>query len=285
MLREEEEECTLTEEEGNIKKQWELEQNNLKKQLILRDDIPWTVPSITPAMNNNDHSITRMVLRFIGGVDISFNKDNKEGNVNNAVASLVVCSYPDLAVVYEDYHRISMNLPYIPGYLAFREVPHLVKLMEKLRQISPHLEPDAILVDGNGILHPRGFGLASHFGVLCNVPTIGVAKNLLYMDGLTREKIKQWSDQHLKQGGDVFPLVGDSGTIHGAILKPKDNVSKPIYISIGHRLSLETSIQIIKLCCKFRIPEPIRQADLRSRDAIKKINRNYEMQSMNKNKS
>jgi deoxyinosine 3'endonuclease (endonuclease V) len=87
----------------------------------------------------------------------------------------------------------------------------------------------------------------------------------------------------LKKGGDVFPLVGDSGTIHGAILKPKENVSKPIYISIGHRLSLETSIHIVKLCCKFRIPEPIRQADRRSRGAIKKINRDYEMQNMKNN--
>jgi deoxyinosine 3'endonuclease (endonuclease V) len=248
---------TLSQQDEQVRKQWEEEQITLKEQLILEDDFTWT-PTTS--------------MKYVGGVDISFNKDNIT-NPNDAVASLVVCSYPELNVVYEAYHRVNMDLPYIPGYLGFREVPHLITLVDELRDKQPEFVPDIILVDGNGILHPRGFGLACHLGILRNIPTIGVAKNLLYMDGLTREVIKELCDQHLKKSGDVCNLKGDSGMIHGALVKATDDTVRPLYVSPGHRVSLDTSVEIVKLCCKYRIPEPVRQADLRSRDAIRNINK------------
>jgi len=259
----------LSEEEERTRLEWEQEQETLKTQLITFDDFDWSM---------QDNS-----LKYIGGVDISFNPENREGNVNDAVASLVVCSYPDLKVVYEAFHRVNMNLPYIPGYLGFREVPHLVNLVSEYRTKRPNQPLDVILIDGNGVLHPRGFGLASHLGVLTGVPTVGVAKNLLYMDGLTREKIKEWTTEHLKQRGDAFELCGDSGVVHGAILKGADTAVKPVYVSIGHKISLKTSIDVARFCCKFRIPEPVRQADLRSRDAIRDINKLYDKNNQKSN--
>ncbi|KAL0489008.1 endonuclease V [Acrasis kona] len=237
-------------EEDAVRQQWMSEQIDLKQRLSLIDKSKW---------NKED-------IKYIAGVDISFFKDNHV----DAISSLVVMTYPNCNVVYEDYELVKLELPYISGFLGFREVPHLVKLIDSLKKKSPQYTPDVILVDGNGILHPRGFGLASHLGVLTEMVTIGVAKKLLFIDGVTREKVKDWTDEHLHQGGDSFKIVGDSGNIHGAILRSTTDSTKPIYVSIGHNVSLETSLDIVKAVCINRIPEPIRQADLRSRDVVRK---------------
>ena len=129
------------------------------------------------------------------------------------------------------------------------------------------------MLDGNGVLHPRSFGIACHLGVLADIPTIGVAKNLLVVDGLDAKSVKE---QTIKEQRETDPsiqqqqytkLVGESGKIWGgAIVKP--NQCKPIYVSIGHRIGLDTAVTIVKRCQLSRIPEPIRQADLRSREYV-----------------
>lgn len=86
--------------------------------------------------------------------------------------------------MYKDYEFVHLDLPYIPGFLAFREAPHLLKLIEKLKKTKSQFIPQVILVDGNGILHQNGFGLASHLGVLANIPTIGCGKTVFYVDGI-----------------------------------------------------------------------------------------------------
>jgi deoxyinosine 3'endonuclease (endonuclease V) len=115
---------------------------------------------------------------------------------------------------------VKLTLPYIATFLAFREVPFLVKLIEDLRSTNPSIFPQIILVDGNGFLHPRGFGLACHLGVLTGVPTIGIGKTFLMLDGLTIKHIKDL-EKTLKQGGDVAELKGESGIVWGAVLKKK----------------------------------------------------------------
>jgi endonuclease V len=205
----------------------------------------------------------------------------------DAVASLVVLKGPTLEVVYEDYQMVQLTQPYITGFLAFREVDHLVVLMNRLRTNNPEFVPHVVLVDGNGILHPRGFGIASHLGVLAQIPTIGVAKNLLAFDGMDPGRIKQLAQDDRDKNKnnamddqdalDYTALIGDSGQVWGAALV-LPNQAKSIYVSIGHCVSLETAIQIVRSCQTVRIPEPIRQADLRSRAYVRQILKRQQQQ-------
>nr|XP_038021417.1 endonuclease V isoform X4 [Anas platyrhynchos] len=118
---------------------------------------------------------------------------------------------------------------------------------------------EVLLVDGNGLLHHRGFGVACHLGVLTDLPCIGVAKNLLQVDGLARDELHREQIRSLQREGDTFPLTGTSGSVLGMALR-SCNSSKPLYISVGHRVSLETAVRLVQSCCRYRIPEPIRQA-------------------------
>ncbi|XP_078347291.1 endonuclease V-like [Oculina patagonica] len=127
-----------------------------------------------------------------------------------------------------------------------------------------------ILVDGNGMLHPRGFGIACHLGVLTDIPTVGVAKTLFHVDGIERDS--KHADQIknlLKTSGDCFPLLGSSGTTWGKALRSTQQACNPIYVSVGHKIGLETAVSLTHACCQYRIPEPIRQADIRSREYLR----------------
>ncbi|XP_038228253.1 endonuclease V isoform X3 [Dermochelys coriacea] len=132
----------------------------------------------------------------------------------------------------------------------------------------PDLE--VLLVDGNGVLHHRGFGVACHLGVLTGLPCIGVAKNLLQIDGLAKDELHKEQIRDLQMGGAVFPLRGTSGRVLGMALRSYNKSTKPIYVSVGHRTCLESAVRLVQSCCRYRIPEPIRQADIRSREYIRK---------------
>ncbi|XP_026936743.1 endonuclease V isoform X6 [Sagmatias obliquidens] len=131
-------------------------------------------------------------------------------------------------------------------------------------------ELEVLFVDGNGVLHHRGFGVACHLGVVTDLPCIGVAKKLLQVDGLENNALHKEKIRLLKAGGDSFPLMGGSGTVLGMALKSHDHSTKPLYVSVGHKMSLEAAVRLTHGCCKFRIPEPVRQADIRSRDYIRR---------------
>ncbi|KAG7029766.1 Endonuclease V [Cucurbita argyrosperma subsp. argyrosperma] len=205
-------------------------------------------------------------LKYVGGVDISFLKEDS----SVACGTLVVLNLQTLQVVYEDFSLVTVQVPYVPGFLAFREAPVLLELLERMKKRDPHLYPQLLLVDGNGILHPRGFGLASHLGVLANLPTIGIGKNLHHVDGLTHSSVRRLLSES-KNNDSVVTLRGTSGCIWGVAMRSTADSLKPIYISIGHRVSLDTAIRIVKSTCKFRVPEPIRQADIRSREYLRKF--------------
>ncbi|CAG8489824.1 13920_t:CDS:2 [Ambispora leptoticha] len=246
--------------------EWIREQLELKAQLIESDDFDFE-----KLINQVDGSCSFRGLDFVGGVDISFVQENEE----DAVASLVVLKFPELEVIYEDFKSVKLKLPYIPGFLAFREVKPLVDLISTLKTTRPEIYPKVIFVDGNGILHPRRFGLACHLGVLVNVPTIGVGKNFLQInddgDQLTMTHVKEQCKVLLGKGGDVYYLRGDSGQYWGAAVRSLDNTTNPIFVSVGHRISLDTAIQVVLKCCRYRIPEPTRQADIRSREFIRTL--------------
>jgi len=202
-------------------------------------------------------------VKLIGGLDISF----VNGSDTDACACLVVLSYPQLEVVYEASRMIQLQLPYVSGYLAFREAPFLCELVEELRARHPHLLPQVLFVDGNGTLHPRGFGVACHIGVLTGLPTVGVAKKFLFTDGLSLDTVRR----QLQSAGDVHALRGDSsGAVLGYALRQGAACTKPIYVSTGHRVSGDSAVRLVQSCSRFRVPEPIRQADLRSRAHLRK---------------
>lgn len=204
-------------------------------------------------------------VRHIGGVDISFIKDSD----TDACACLVVVDAESMDVLHVDCRRVVLTAPYVPGYLAFREVQFLLQLINDLRSSSPQLLPDVILTDGNGILHPMRFGLACHLGVLSGIPTIGVGKALHHVDGLNKEVMRKVSEG-LHGRGDHALLRGSSGAVWGALLRTSEpaegtDAFKPVVVSVGHGVSLSSALELVRRCSRHRIPEPVRQADLRSR--------------------
>ncbi|XP_047401173.1 endonuclease V isoform X9 [Sciurus carolinensis] len=223
---------------------WKREQARLKALLVDRDTEAW---QRDPAFAG---------LHRVGGVDVSFVK----GDSVRACASLVVLSFPELEVVYEESQMVNLTAPYVAGFLAFREVPFLVDLVRRLQEKEPGLMPQVLLVDGNGVLHHRGFGVACHLGVLTELPCVGVAKKLLQVDGLENNALHKEKIRLLQAGGDTFPLTGGSGTVLGMALKSHSRSTKPLYISVGHRISLEVAVRLAQRCCRFRIPEPVRQS-------------------------
>ncbi|MFC1917349.1 deoxyribonuclease V [Chloroflexota bacterium] len=181
------------------------------------------------------------VPKLIAGADISIKR--AEGVAEAAVITL---AYPDLHLVEVKITRGKLNFPYVPGLLSFREAP---LIMAAFQQLS--FRPDLLLVDGQGIAHPRRFGLASHLGLLLEIPAIGCAKSRLcgrYQE--PHETIGSYSD-----------LVAE-GEVIGAVLRTRTGV-KPVYISTGHRIDLETAVHWTINCCRgYRIPEPTRLAHL-----------------------
>ena len=205
-------------------------------------------------------------LKYVGGVDISFIK----GDDTNACAALVILSFPQLQVVYTDYEMVKLTKPYIPFFLAFREVEHLLPLLERVKREKSEIYPQVLFVDGNGFFHKRGFGLACHLGVLSDIPTIGVGKNFLVFDGMDAKKCKQDFKENCKSKGAWREVKGASGTVWAAAFQSTGKLTNPVFISVGHRVSLQTACALSTACCKVRVPEPVRQADSGSRDFLSK---------------
>src|SRR5215470_10352602 len=160
-------------------------------------------------------------VRLVAGVDVGF-----EDLGQTTRAAVAVLEYPGLPLVERAVARVATRFPYVPGLLSFREAPAVLKAFERLRST-----PDLILYDGQGIAHPRRFGIASHVGLLLGRPTIGVAKTRLLGEHRAPPDRR----------GAWVPLV-DAEEVIGAVLRSRVGV-KPLYISIGHRVSLETAVR------------------------------------------
>jgi deoxyribonuclease V len=181
-------------------------------------------------------------VHTIAGADISLNRFAKE-----IFAGIIVLSYPELEVIEYSTLQTETDFPYIPGLLSFREAPALVEVFKKLE-----VKPDILVVDGQGIAHPRRLGIATHIGITLDVPTIGCAKSLLFGIG---------EEPDLKAGSVAFLYDKyNKDEVLGARLRTKDKV-KPVIISPGHKVSVKQSIEIMKTCARgYRIPEPTRLA-------------------------
>ena len=177
----------------------------------------------------------------IAGADISFNKFSE-----TVYAGIVVLSLPALRIIESAGVRSVAKFPYVPGLLSFREAPSLLEAWEKLKT-----KPDVLMLDGQGIAHPRRFGIACHVGVLLDLPTIGCAKSIL---------VGRYGELGL-QAGSRSPLV-DRGEQVGVALRTKSKVS-PVYVSPGHLIDLDSAVDLVlRSTGKYRQPEPTRQAHL-----------------------
>lgn len=179
----------------------------------------------------------------------------------------------DMQVVWEGFQAFTCSENYQPGRLAAREAAPLLALLDRCRTQAPAVAPQLVLVDGCGLLHPRAAGLACHIGVRGGVAAIGCAKTLLAHDCLPSEAVvrQRVAAALLQNGGAAgqLDLVGQSGVRWGAAVYGHGACSRrPVYVSAGHRVSLETAVHVIRACSLHRIPEPLRQADLRSRARV-----------------
>jgi deoxyribonuclease V len=182
-------------------------------------------------------------IKLIAGCDSSIINQEKIFSI------FVIFKYPTLEEIEVEHQTSELTLPYIPGYLAFREIPNLLKAYDLLKN-----KPDVIMVDGHGIAHPRGLGIASHLGALLKIPTIGIAKKVLVGNFKMPEREK----------GSYTNLIYKDNEI-GYALRSKDKV-KPIFVSPGNLITAEESLQITLNTLKnHKLPEPTRIADLYSK--------------------
>jgi len=177
-------------------------------------------------------------VRYVAALDAAFTQ-------NQVIAVAVLYAYPELKFLEHSHAREPVSFPYVPGYLTFREGPGLLKAIGQLKT-----KPDLILFDGQGIAHPRGMGIASHLGILLDVPSIGVAKTRL---------VGKYEEPG-QQKGDCTDLYY-AGKVVGVVLRTKPEV-KPLFVSPGHRIDIADSVKVVLGCTqKYRLPEPIRKAD------------------------
>lgn len=353
--------------------EWTASQHATAAAVVTTDDVPWSLPprpaSLFPFLLPSAHlrvplspTDRRRPPRLIGGADVSFPASGGAAGV----ATLTVCHWPSGVLLYSRSVDVVVDVPYVPGFLAFREVPPVVSLLAAYASdvglpplpaapnggtaplqavgrgdcfdgdsgvgvpcspLGPFL--DVLLCDGNGVLHPRGAGMACAVGVTTGVPTVGVAKQLLNVDGLGRTAVAAAIAAAPARVAAV-PLVGVSGVLHGAAyigavadrrqrrggsgsgndsapgggerpvpppapgqtastvpsaaaaaaaaaaagtppppLTPHPRLTRPVYVSVGHRVSLSTALALVASLTPTRVPAPIRTADAHSRAAIR----------------
>jgi len=198
-------------------------------------------------------------IRTVAGLDAAFvlmgsqalkkrSRWNALREANQAIGGVVVFRFPEMVEIERATAVLPLQFPYVPGFLSFREIPVLLVALEKLKKM-----PDLLFCDGQGYAHPRRMGLATHLGILLDRPTIGCAKSILigtHED--LGEKARSWTAlTDDKVGGETI----------GAAVRTRTGV-KPVYVSQGHRVSLESAIRLTIVACDgVRIPKPTRQAD------------------------
>lgn len=214
--------------------------------LSLQHEHPWDLP---PAeARETQQRLSQFVettdrlgeVKRVAGVDVGF--DKRAGLTRAAV---VVLEFPGLEFREQALVTQPTRFPYVPGLLSFREAPAILAALDSLQQL-----PDVILCDGQGIAHPRRFGIACHLGVLTDLPSIGVAKKRLIGS----------RDEPGNSRGDRVALTHKGETL-GAVLRSRTGV-KPIYVSCGHRVGLQTAVDLVMQCTtRYRLPETTRRAD------------------------
>jgi deoxyribonuclease V len=205
-------------------------QENLRKQLILTDQLPTD-------------------LQLIAGVDVEYDKDT-----DLIAGAIAVLDYHTLEVKAVATHVMHVTFPYIPGLFSFREMPVLLEAWKKLE-----LHPELIVCDGHGLAHPRRFGLACHLGVVLNLPTLGCGKTRLFGD----------FEPLAEARGSISPLLAEDNQEQvGNVLRTQPGIN-PVFVSPGHKISIGTATDIVlKMAAEYRLPETTRKADHYGREAM-----------------
>lgn len=190
-------------------------------------------------------------VRLVAGLDISGLRGESP-----AIGAAILLSYPGLIVVEQSTVQGVLEFPYVPGFLSFREAPLMLKALRSL-----HSQPDVVIVEGHGKAHPRGFGSASHIGVILGRPTIGFAKS----------RLVGHFDEPGPQRGSISPLI-HRGEVVGSVVRTRDGV-KPVFVSVGNLVTLEQAVKIVLGCApgRQRLPEPIRLAHIAANEARKEL--------------
>jgi len=184
---------------------------------------------------------SEMDVKLIAGIDVSVSRFCKAGR-----AAVVVLDYRSLELCEVSVVEGEIDFPYIPGLLSFRESPLALKAWQRLKS-----RPDLLMIDGQGIAHPRRFGIASHLGLLLDIPSIGCAKS----------RLTGTHDLLPEQAGS-YRLLKEKDEIIGAAVRTKRRV-QPVYVSIGHRIDLDSAVSLVLECCRgYRLPQPTRLAHL-----------------------
>ncbi len=214
--------------------------------MLIRDLHPWHIPPAS-AIAWQSRLASQIIqtdrfgdVRHIAGVDAGF---ENAGRITKA--AVCVLSLPELRTVETAVARRDTDFPYVPGLLSFREIPAILEALKQLRTM-----PDMLFCDGQGRAHPRHLGIASHLGLITDLPSVGIAKSLLcgHHGPVGDEK------------GSVSNLVYKNETV-GAALRTRSGV-KPVYVSPGHKISLESALEYVMLCVtRYKLPEPTRLAD------------------------
>jgi deoxyribonuclease V len=185
-------------------------------------------------------------IKFVAGVDVAYAGDT-------CIGAVAVLNFDQLSLVESRIAHFKTRFPYVPTLLSFREVPPALLAIRKL-----HRKPEVFMVDGQGIAHPYRLGFASHLGLVANVPTIGVAKSLLCGE-VESFKEKRWA-----------PITEGREVIGASVITELGK--KPVYVSVGHRVSLEKAIELVLLCARVhRIPEPTRKAHILANEEKTKL--------------
>ncbi len=190
-------------------------------------------------------------IRFIAGVDISGIRTSEP-----AAGAAILLSFPDLRLVERSIVEGTLEFPYVPGLLSFREAPLMLEALRGLKT-----EPDIVIVEGHGKAHPRGLGIASHVGLIVGKPTIGFAKS----------RLVGHYDEPAAEAGSMSPLM-HKGEVVGTVLRTKDWV-KPVFVSVGNMITLPAAVDIVARCTVHgqRLPEPIRLAHIAAGEAREKL--------------
>lgn len=210
-------------------------------------DHPWNV-TFTEAVQiqrhlqslvNTEVDCSLKSIETIAAADVSYSRDGKK-----LYASVVVVRFPGMEVLSSHFASTPVRFPYIPGLLSFREIPPLLKIF---REIENNI--DVIFCDGQGIAHPRQFGLAAHLGVLLDKPSLGCAKSYLY---------GEYIEPGMEKGS--FSGLTAYGKTIGVVLRTRRNV-KPVFVSPGHKMTVDNARKLVMACVqRFRLPEPLRMA-------------------------
>jgi len=224
----------------------------------------WLFPQSIEEMKSIQKQMAQQVIQedtfnspeWIGGMDVSHNVRDPAQMI---YAAAIILHYPSLKQIEQSCHSEQQKFPYIPGFLGFREAPALVNAFKNLQR-----KPDLLMIDGHGICHPRGLGIASHLGVLLDIPTIGVAKSILV--GLPAASLQP-------EVGSQVPLVWNGKTL-GILYRSKKR-AHPLVISVGHKISLPSAVTWASRCLQgYRLPEPTRQAHLAANSCRKQFHNN-----------